>query len=206
MGNPFLGEFFDNYRFGLDVGSGRWLNVKTTLFWGCACFMTHTGDLFIPNGDSIGLMQGLCDRDFYFLLNYLLITHSLVEISGLYSKENVNQERLKVLKRVTRGLNNGADVYFAKFDYRKKGAYIPQIMYSKVSCFDDDVIGKKVCTVALFNPEEKACNISFNVKDLGIDDGEYYFIDVWEKDDITGDNIAVTLAPHKSKLYYICKK
>ncbi len=207
MGNPFLGEFFDNYRFGLDVGSGKWLNVKTTLFWGCACFMTHTGDLFISNGDSIGLMEGLTDSDFYFLLNYLLITHSLVEISGLYSKAGVDNERLKVLRRVTKGLNNGASVYFANFDYRKKDAYIPQIMYTKTPCFEDaNYDDKRVLTVALFNAEETETAVSFTVKDVGLLDGEYKLIDVWNGVEREGGAFSVNLAPHQSKLFYLVKE
>ncbi len=206
MGNPFLSEFFDNYRFGLDVGAGNWLNVKTTLFWGCACFMTHMGDLFIPNGDSIGLMHGLSDSDFIFLLNYLLITHSFVELSGLFSKGNVNKQRLEILKKVTKGLNNGASVYFANFDYRKKGAYIPQIMYSYEKCFDDCDFDKQIiCTVAVFNPDEENSSISFTAKDLNLDTAEYVFVDAWNKQSFVTNELSVNLKSHESKLIYVCK-
>ena len=63
MGNPFLGEFFTNYRYGIDIGSGNWEHVTTNIQWGTACFANHTGDLMAPNSDSIGLFPGLTDTE-----------------------------------------------------------------------------------------------------------------------------------------------
>lgn len=34
MGNPFLAEFFTNYRYGIDIGGGEWDNVRTSFQWG----------------------------------------------------------------------------------------------------------------------------------------------------------------------------
>lgn len=206
MGNPFLGEYFDNYRYGLDVGAGDWKKVKTTMLWGCACFSTHVGDMFIPNGDSIGLMEGLNDTDFNFLLNYLLITHSLVEISGLFSNPNANEKRIEVLKKATCGLNNGADVYFANFDYRKNDAFIPNVFYTSTPCFDDkDFNGEILRTVALFNFEESDREISFNIEDIGLEKGEYILTDVWSGEKVVGDGVKVKLCAHGSKMYYVTK-
>lgn len=207
MGNPFLGKYFDNYRFGLDIGSGNWEKVKTTLFWGCACFSVHTGDAFIPNGDAIGLMRGLTDTDFMFLLNYLLITHSLVELSGLFSTESEHTFRVKRLQRALNGLNNGADVYFAKFDYRKKGAGIPEIMYSLQPCFaDKESKTTPLCTVALFNAGETFKELSVSSEDCGLKGEGYVFTEVWQGKEEGENAICVNLSPHESKLYYIIRK
>ena len=207
MGNPFLGEYFDNYRFGMDIGSGKWENVKNTLFWGCACFPTHTGDLFIPNGDAIGLMRGLSDDDFIFLLNYLLITHSLVEISGIYSDQTSENFRVRRLRRAVNGLQNGSDVYFAKFDYRQKNAYVPQVMYSEQPCFKDvESRIQPVRTVALFNIQDAACMVNVTPEDIGLKGKGFVFTEVWEKEEETTGGISAQLPPHGSKLYYVSKK
>ncbi len=202
MGNPFIGKYFNNYRFGLDIGAGNWRNVKTTMFWGVSVLANHTGDLFIPNSDSIGLLPGLNDRDFLFVVNFQVITRTLVEISGRFSKEDLNGERLAVLKRATKYLNNGEDVFFANFDYRKTGMNLPHIVYIK-SLFDEEVSPENSRTVALFNAEEEEKEVAFSVEDLQLAKGEYLFEDVWAKETRKGDSLAIVLQPHESKLYKI---
>ena len=129
MGNPFLGKYFNNYRCGLDIQDGKWERVTTTMFWATAILSTHTGDLYIPNSDSIGLLPGLSDDDFMFVVNWQIITRTLVEISGRFSRVDENNPRLKVLQRAVQYLNNGENVYFAKYDYRQKGINLPEIIY-----------------------------------------------------------------------------
>lgn len=204
MGNPFWGEFIDNYRFGLDVQGGVWDRVKTTMFWSVAACSVHTGEYLIPNGDSIGLMKGLSDLDFTFLLNLLLITHSLVEISGLYSNPNLDKNRLATLKRAVNGLDNGADAYYAKFDYREKNAFVPRIVYSVVPCFADVEFGREILrTVAVFNESEEDITVEFTGADVGLKEGEYTFTDVWNKTDKRACVMSAELRPHESRLYYV---
>ena len=98
MNNPFLGEYFTNYRYGIDIGHGEWENVKITFLWGAACLATHTGDMFIPNSDSVGIFPGLNDDEALFCLNYCLVTGSMVEIAGNLDQCS-NQQRLDYLKK-----------------------------------------------------------------------------------------------------------
>lgn len=198
-GNPFLGKYFNNYRFGLDVGAGNWNNIRTTTFWGMAVLTTHTGDLFIPNSDSIGLLPGLNDTDFAFVVNYQIITRTLVEISGRFSRPDVDQKRLEVIKRATRYLNNGEDVYFPRFNYRKTGLRVPEIAYIN-SLFDEPNGEGK--TVALFNDGEEEKEISFTTEEIGVC-GKAAFIDVWNGESVTTDEFICKLPAHGSKLMYV---
>lgn len=202
-GNPFIGKYFNNYRFGLDVGAGNWNNIKTTMFWGMACLTTHTGDLFIPNSDSIGLLPGLNDTDFMFVVNYQIITRTLVEISGRFTKKDLNKDRLAVIRRATQYLNNGEDVYFPRYDYRKTGMNIPEIIYTN-SAFDGRAPkdGEIIKTVGLFNAEEREKAVAFTLKDIGIE-GHAQFTDVWSGESSTGDGCCCVLSPHKSKLLIV---
>ncbi len=202
MGNPFIGKYFNNYRFGLDIGAGNWRNVKTTMFWSVSMLSNHTGDLFIPNSDSIGLLPGLNDTDFTFVVNFQIITRTLVEISGRFSREDLNRERLSVIQRATKYLNNGENVYFANFDYRATGMNLPNIVYIK-SLFDEKNSPENARTVALFNADEQAKEIVCSVEDLGLTDGEYEFEDVWKREKFAARGVKVTLQPHESKLYKI---
>lgn len=208
MGNPFLGKYFNNYRFGLDVGGGNWENIKTTMFWSVAMLSTHTGDLFIPNSDSAGLLPGLNDVDFMFVINFQIITRTLVELSGRYSLVDLENKRLKVLQRATSYLNNGEDVYFAKYDYRKSGEVLPEIIYINSPCFANDEDFKDVVkTVAFFNPCESQKEIIFSLYDLRLADAEYLFTEVWDNSSLTvKEGSSICLDAHGSKLYVVEKR
>ena len=202
MGNPFIGEYFNNYRFGLDVGAGHWNNIKTSMFWSVAVLSPHTGDLFIPNSDSIGLLPGLGDEDFMFVVNWQIITRTLVEISGRFSRVDENNPRLKILQRAVQYLNNGENVYFAKYDYRQKGVTLPEIIYID-SAFDCKDTGYK--TVAVFNSAEEMKEIRFTPADIGLTDGEREVEYVWENKREVLDSFEFMLKPHQSILLKIKK-
>lgn len=202
MGNPFIGKYFNNYRLGLDIGAGKWENVKTTMFWALSALSTQTGDLFVPNSDSIGLLPGLTDEDFLFAVNFQIITRTLVEISGRFSKVNKDDKRLKIVQRATNYLNNGENVYFAKYDYRQKGMNIPEIIYIN-SAFDapDD----KFITIALFNSDEVDKKIEFNFSDVGLPNELHQVEFVWEEKTQELNALSFELKPHGSLLLKVKK-
>jgi hypothetical protein len=203
MGNPFLGEFFTNYRYGIDIGTGNWDYVKTNLLWGVACFATHTGDLFVPNSDAIGLFPGLNDTEAMFCINYCLVTHSMVEIAGRLSKADENSPRLKVLKKAACNPNNGQDVYFAGYDYRSPHYSVPKVMYFKTPHFSP-VEGSEFMplrTVGLFNIEDDEAEISFTPEDLGLKNDNYILTDVWSGEQFElKDRFSTLVEGHGSRL------
>jgi hypothetical protein len=202
MGNPFIGKYFNNYRFGLDIQAGQWDRIKTTMFWGSSVLSTHTGDLFIPNSDSIGLLPGLSDDDFLFVVNWQIITRTLIEISGRFSQVDDHNPRLKVLQRAVQYLNNGENVYFAKYDYRKKGINLPEIIYidSAFDCPDESYK-----TVAIFNDGEETKTISFTNHDIGLEEGVHFVEFVWEDRSENLSTYSFALKPHQSILLKIKK-
>lgn len=206
LANPFLGEYFTNYRYGIDVASGNRDYIKTSIFWGTACFATHTGDLFVPNSDAVGLLPDLCFSDFLLWVNYVLITHSMVELSGRYYSGDFDKKRFNILRKATCNINNGQDVYLCNFDYRKSGTVMPEILYNDTPFFSTDKGGDvlPIRTVALFNlsDEDKTVRLSFN--DLNLKDGEYIVTDVWnETTDIYRSGTTYNLRPYESRLLSI---
>ena len=207
MANPFLGEFFTNYRYGIDIGSGNWDNVKTNFLWGMACFATHTGDLFVPNSDSVGLFPGLTDREARLCLNYCLISRSMVELAGWLYKESPEFPRFKMLKKAICCPNNGQDVYFAGFDYRRQNQ-APAKWYIRTPHFspNENLPGLPLRTVAIFNLDEKKQTFKLPFTELGLAAGEYRLTEVWQNRSWTAsDGIVVELDPHDSFLLAVSR-
>lgn len=208
MGNPFLGEHYTNYRYGIDIGSGNWDYVKTNFLWGTACFATHTGDLFVPNSDSVGMFPELSENEAMFALNYCLVTHSMVEIAGKLSLEK-NKEKMKRLKKAVCNPNNGQDIYFVDYDYRLKSYSVPEIIYFNTPHFSKEESNEylPLKTVGLFNVYEESKTLSFNISDLNLKKDEYIITNVWthEQYEFT-DEFSFELTPHSSALFAINKK
>jgi hypothetical protein len=204
MGNPFLGECFTNYRYGIDIGNGNWENVLVNFSWGAACFALHIGDLFVPNSDSIGLFPGLTDEEALLCVNYCLISRSLVEVSGWLYQEP-DHPRMKWVRKALACPNNGQDVFFAGFDYRS-GDAPPEIWYIKTphfAIFADDAFPSR--TVAVFNLGEETKSYTLSPEMFGLDsEASYSLTDVWslktEPLDVGGE---FDLAPHCSRLFAI---
>lgn len=207
MGNPFLGEFATNYRYGIDISGGNWVNVKLTLLWGVNCFATHTGDMFVPNSDSVGLFPGLTETEAMFCINYCLVTHSMVELAGQLSKSD-DTHRLKTLKKAICNPNNGQDVYFVNYDYRaKKTKSLPDAMYFKTphfSCVEGNS-AMPIVTFGLFNVEDEARSITVSPTDMGLAAGSYVFTNVWTGEQQTTDTLTDTVEPHGSALYAVSR-
>ncbi len=209
MGNPFLGEYFTNYRYGIDIGCGNWDYVKTNFLWGAACFATHTAHLFVPNSDSVGLFPGLNDTEAMFCLNYCLATHSMVEIAGKLSESAPDNPRLKTLKKAVCNPNNGQEVFLGGYNYRDRNNLIPRIIYFKTPHFsmeeNNDLLPLR--TAGLFNIEEESIKVTFSAETLGLSGNNYMVTDVWsgETFDLDG-TFTVEIEPHGSRLYAISQK
>lgn len=206
MGNPFLAEFFTNYRYGIDIGKGNWDHVKTNFLWGIACFATHTSDLFVPNSDSVGLFPGLNDTEAMFCLNYCLVTHTMVEIAGKLSEAAPDNPRLKALKKATCNPNNGQEVFLARYQYRNFKQPVPRILYFKTAHFStlEEHPGLPLRTLGLFNIEQDEIRIEFNPADCALPDVEYLLTDVWsgETTHFRG-NYSLSVEAHGSRLLAI---
>ena len=211
MGNPFLGQYFTNYRYGIDIGGGNWDFVKTNFLWGAACFALHTSDLFVPNSDSIGLFPGLNDVDAMFALNYCIATRSMVEIAGKLS-ENLNHPRLPFLKKAAANVNNGQELWLLDYDYRKPGINIPKGVYFKSGFFtcEEENPNMPLRNVGLFNTFEKKLKITFNAAKLGLDSKKAYtLVDVWTHETFelaAGKSLSFTLGAHGSMMLAVCEK
>ena len=201
MGNPFLGQYFTNYRYGIDIGSGNWEHVKTNFLWGTACFALHVGDLIVPNSDSVGLFPGLTDEEALLCINYCLITRSMVEVAGWLYDEDAANPRFKFLKKAICCPNNGQEVFFAGFDYRKTDE-CPAVWYLKTPHFSlqADMPSLPLRTMAIFNISDEERDFTVDFAQLGLTAGEYLVTDVWDESTSACGSIRCRLKPHSSTL------
>ena len=206
-GNPFLSEFFTNYRYGPDVGSGNWENVKVMFEYGISAFAPHTGDLFPSNSDSIGIIAGLTDSERELLINYCITTHSLVELSGKLSKFD-DKKKIKGIKKAICNPNNGQDFYCVGFDYRCKKVTYPEVMYFNTPHFsieeNNPLIPLK--TVSFFNISEETKTYSLTLSDIKLPDGDYELTDVWTGETFEFKDFSVTLDAHHSRMFAVTDK
>lgn len=205
MGNPFLGEYFTNYRYGIDIGVGSWENIRTNFLWGVACFATHTSDLFVPNSDAIGMFPGLNETDAQFCINYIIITNSMVELAGKFSKVDKSNPRFKMLQKAVACPNNGEDVYFGNYNYRKPGRNTPELLYTKYPRFSLST-GENlpIRTAAIFNINDEKSSVRISCQELDIPDGSYVLTNAWNGNRIIMKNsIDIELKPHESMLFSV---
>ena len=207
MNNPFLGEFFTNYRYGVDIGAGNWECVTSTFRWGAACFATHTGDLFVPNSDAVGMLPGLTDDEALFCLNYCLVTASMVEIAG-HLEQFHGQPRLKRLRKAVCCPNNGQEVFLPGWDYRASDD--PPETFCFLGPFFSLLRGEPhlpLCTLGFFNLGEEEAPRSVSRAALGLAPGDYLAWDVW-RETLTEwrEELAVPVPAHGSRLFTIVPK
>ncbi len=169
--------------------------------WGAACFALHTGDLFVPNSDAIGLFPGLTDDEALAAINYCLITRSVVEIAGWLYRDPDNP-RLAWLRKAICCPNNGQDVHLVGFDYRNERHVAPTTWYIETAHFArQPSAGLPVRTVAIFNLDDEPRTVSVTPSDLGLPAGTWRFTNVWTGDSSCLDAAFETrLAPHASIL------
>jgi len=181
MGNPFLGEFFTNYRYGTDIGAGRWEYVRASFQWGAACFATHTGDLFVPNSDSVGMLPGLTVPEKLFVLNYCLVTGSWVELAG-HLDQFADDPWVAKLRKGGCCPNNGQEIFLPGFDYRS-GAGAPEKFCFRGPFFSllRGTEALPLRTLGLFNLSEAEAPRSVSCAELDLPDGEYLAWNVWDE-------------------------
>jgi len=207
QGNPFLGEYVSNHRYGTDIGSGNWEHIKPNYLWGVANVANHMGDIIIPNSDSIGMFPGLNENEAMFCINYCLVTHSMVEIAGKLS-EATDKKRLAVLKKAVCNPNNGQDVHFVNFNYRSNKYTVPEIMYFDTPHFSTqcDNSALPLRTVGIFNISDEERSYTFTYNDLKLSDGEYVLTDVWNGSQYELSTFGINLPPHSSRLFAVTQK
>jgi hypothetical protein len=207
MGNIHLAEHVDNYRYGIDIGHGNWNNFCTNAKWAAFCLNTHTGDIFVPNSDSIGYFPGLERYEAKTAINFCLITRTLLEIAGWLYRDPENS-LLPFLKKACCCPKNGENVFFGNFNFKQSGN-APDIWYLKSPHFSIDEKNNLLPerTVAIFNWDDNCKPYELKQETLELNPAQNYLLkDFWSDEIIelpSGSKSKITLDGHHSRLFSI---
>ncbi|MCX8082773.1 MAG: alpha-galactosidase [bacterium] len=206
MANPFLAEFFNNYRYGIDIGDGNWENFLTNFQWATACISLHIGDLFVPNSDSVGIFPKLSDNEVRTLITFCLISRSIVEVAGwlhLYP----DHPRMKWLKKALCCPNNGDDVFFADYNYRDEAQlYGPPVWYINTPHFSllRESPSLPFRTVAIFNLGETTSQYNLTLEKLSLTRAQYLATEIWSGEtSLLAELTDIQIPPRDCKLFSI---
>lgn len=206
MANPFLAEYFNNYRYGIDVGDGNWENFLTNFQWATACIALHIGDLFIPNSDSVGIFPKLSDNEVKTLITFCLISRTIVEVAGwlhLYSEHS----RMKWLKKALCCPNNGDDVFFADYNYRDETQlYGPPVWYICTPHFSllKEFPSLPFRTVAIFNLGDTPSVYNLGAEKLLLPKAQYLATEIWSGETtLLAELTDINIPAHDCKLFSI---
>lgn len=87
--SPFVTRFFDNIRYGNDVGLGdEWQAVVDSAAWLAPFSLFGPGRLWLPNSDSIGAMRAMDPAAKRTWLTFCGATGSALELGGDLRKDN----------------------------------------------------------------------------------------------------------------------
>jgi hypothetical protein len=154
-GNPFMGQYADNFRFGIDVGDGNWNNAALAAKWMSFHTLGAQRLGFLPNADSIGVLKGLSpiQRDSWNI--FCFTSGSMLEIGGDFtgSTEKIDPAYLKQgrpalldasfgcdadildrLRKLTAHVENGTKVIFPDSSYLE--TEMPPAIWVKCDCHD----------------------------------------------------------------------
>ena len=201
MGNPFLGRYLSSYRFGIDIGVGHWDHMVATARWAAFYLNTRTGHFLIPNADAIGILPELGDAEVLTWINFCLVARAMVEVSGWLYK-NRQHRRVPWVKKALCCPNNGEDVFFGDFDFRRDSGP-PATWYFEGPHFSlqRGNGALPVRTVVLFNWGETARSIALRPESVGLGRGTYLVTDVWKQRSYPlGQKRTFRLGPHESRL------
>jgi len=209
MGNPFLGLFCDNYRYGLDVAEGDWGNLVKSIRWAGA-LMFITGNRFIlPNSDAIGAMENLSEDEMRTWLTFCLVSGTSLELGGDLPFQD--QKRLRYAQKVLSGLDNGREAYVAGLHQKYSGMVAPEIWCTGKRQFP---LGKGPKTerimegrlIAVFNWEEKERSKRVDLGEIGLASGKRHrCVDFWTGEEfaLVSSNFEVKLPPHGVKAFLV---
>lgn len=210
MSNIHLGEEVDNYRYGIDIGSGNWNNVKTNVLWAAFCLNTKSGRFCVPNSDGIGIFPGLGRTEAETAINFCLVTRTCMELSGWLHRTGKNP-LTPFLRKTCCAPDNGADIYFGDFNFKEtQGA--PVIWYFKGAHFSYDCGNTAIplVTAGCFNWGEDPLELSLHAQTLSLDNDKTYLLkDFWTDELLeipANGNLTLMLQPHGSRLFCITEK
>lgn len=111
-GNPFLCPWVDNVRYGIDIGNGRWENIKYSALTGTFLLHVQAYRFYILNPDSVGLLENLAINERLLFWSWAAVTRSLCELAGDLAEQP--REKLRELQKLLLAPKNGEPAFIGE--------------------------------------------------------------------------------------------
>jgi len=175
MGNPFLAEYADAYRVGVDVAGGEWHEHVLASNWALPLLSVESRKTFLLNMDSLGVRPDLSDEENLSRLTWCFITQGVLEVAG--DLTTLSKKQIEWMRTVTDNCDRGykcscpdEDVYF-KYP-------LPEILYVRYPNNSQTRKNGVLSHVAIFNwkDAEKIVALPFSSCCLN---GKEKLVDFW---------------------------
>lgn len=114
-GSPFVCEWVDNVRYGIDIGNGRWESIRYTALVGTFLLHVEAYRYQILNSDSVGLLEGLPENERRVFLAWAVVTRSLCEVGGDLAIQD--RDKLRELQKLLLAPRNGEPAYPGEYGH-----------------------------------------------------------------------------------------
>lgn len=165
-GNPFVCPWVDNVRYGIDIGNGRWENIKYTALTGTFLLHIQACRFFILNCDSIGLLTKLKENERHVLWAWAVATRSLCELAGDLAVQK--REHLRPLQKLLLSPKNGSPAFVGGTEHLDHNEPA-QIVWTKGDNFSTGEISSHLPDriLAVFNWTDVPADVVMDASRLG---------------------------------------
>jgi len=108
-GSPFISEWVDSVRYGIDIGNGTWRNIVTSALTGTFLLHVEAFRFYILNSDSVGLLRNLLAHQREVFYAWCLVTRSCCEVAGDLAVQP--RDDLRPLQKLLLAPKNGQPAY-----------------------------------------------------------------------------------------------
>ena len=206
-GNPFLSEWVDSVRYGIDIGNGKWESIRYSALSGTFLFNVGASRFYFLDPDSVALLKGLPENERRCFWAWSAVTRSLFEIAGDLAK--ASRDEIRLLQKLFLAPKNGAEVRLGEHEHLQRNEpaailFAPGDLFSKTSTLDLLPHG----VLAVFNWSDVPRTIEVSPEKLGLEPNAVFFdADFFETNNVskrTG-NWTLSLSPRSVRLSHISR-
>jgi len=207
-GNPFLCEWVDSIRYGIDIGNGKWESICYSALTGTFLLHTGVGRFYNLDPDSVGLLKKLPEHQRRCFWAWCAVTRSLYEIAGDLAA--VPREELRLLQKLFLAPKNGQSVRLCEQAHLERNEpaeilFAPGDLFSTTANQDCLPMG----VLAVFNWSDEPRVVVVTLEQLGLGrEGAFWDVDFFEPDTPAQRNESwkVCLPPNSVRLSHLSQE
>lgn len=114
-GNPFFSPWVDTIRYGIDIGNGKWENIRYSALTGTYLLHVEAWRFYFLNPDSVGVLKNLPEAEKRCFVAWCAATRSLCEIAGDLALADPRD--IRPLQKLLLAPQNGQDIRFGEHEH-----------------------------------------------------------------------------------------